>query len=269
MKFGVSYVLILLPAIALLLPSCKRTEDLVDFTEEDEISLGEKLVQTINQNPEFHIIPSEGNNIPYGYVNSRLLEITSSSVVSKEENFPWSIYLLEDDSRQAFAFPGGHIYVSTSMIFFLENEDQFSGLLAHLVSHVHQSHITEILFLKYGVNRLKSIARGGDQEVLHSIINDLDLADDFLQFTRTNEIQADTLTISILAETEESCESGGLFISRILNVQPHQQSNLISAHRLLDSRIENISQVVSANGCNTTIDDESASRFISFRNALP
>lgn len=269
MRFRISYVWILILGALQLLASCRKTEDLIDFTEEDEIALGEKLAEAIEQDLDFKIIPTDGNSVSYGYANSRIAEIVSTSVISKGEDFVWTIHFVDDDERQAFAFPGGHIYVSTGMIFFLDNEDQFSGLLAHLVAHVDQSHITETLFFKYGVNNLKSIATLGNAEDLKSITNDLELTDDFLQFTRGNEIQADTLAISMLSETGQSCESGGLFISKILNVQSNQQSKFIAAHQLLDARLDNINDVVSTFGCTTVVDDESALRYQSFRNSLP
>lgn len=264
MRFNSIWILLIV-----LISSCKKTDGLVDFTEADEIALGEKLSNAILNDPDFSVIPSEGNSIPYGYVNSRLAEITSSSVISKGEEFTWTIYLLDDDSRQAFALPGGHIFVSSGMIFFLDNEDQFSGLIAHLVAHVNQSHITEALFFKYGVNGLKSIANSGGDEDLKSIINDLDLRDDFLTFTRGNEIEADTLAISMLSGTDQSCDSESLFYFKTLNVQSNQQSGFITAHQLEESRIQNIGEFVSSSGCNTTVDSESANRFRSFRNSLP
>ncbi len=269
MRFSLSHISILALAILWLNSSCKKTDDLIDFTEEDEILLGDKLSQALIDDPTFTIIPQEGNSIPYGYAITRLTEITSTSLITKGEDFNWNIYLLEDTDRQAFAFPGGHIYVSTGMIFFLDNEDQFSGLIAHLVAHINESHITETLFFKYGVNNLKEIAASGDEESLRSIINDLELTDDFLTFTRGNEIQADTLAISILSETGQSCKSGGLFFEKILTVQSNQQSKFIAAHQLEQSRLDNIDEVVMAIGCDTTIDDESANRYQSFRNSIP
>ncbi len=258
-----------LGALIVFLYSCKKTDELADFTEEEEILLGDKLAEAIVEDEEFNIIAEEGNSIPYGYAKSRLAEITSTSVISKGEEFNWNIYLLDDDNRQAFAFPGGNIYISSGMIFFLDNEDQFSGLIAHLVAHIDQSHITETLFFKYGVNGLKRIANSGSESDLKSIINDLELSNEFLSFTRGNELQADTLAITMLAETAQSCDAVGLFFTKTLNVQSNQQSQIIAAHRLDQTRIEDISQVVIANGCDTQVDDQSASRYQSFRNSLP
>ena len=269
MRVNVSFVWIALVAMTLLTSSCKKTDELTDFTEEDEIALGEKLAAAILEDEEYNIISPEGNSIPYGYANSRLTEITSASAISNSEDFVWTIYLIDDEERQAFAFPGGHVFITTGMIFFLDNEDQFSGLIAHLVAHIDQSHVTETLFFKYGVNGLKSIASTGNPTDLKNIINDLDLEDDFLTLSRGNEIQADSLAVSILQETSQSCDAVSLFFDKTLNVQSNQQLRLIISHRLDTTRLEEIAGYVSANGCTTEVDDQSSSRYQSFRNSIP
>jgi predicted Zn-dependent protease len=266
MKFSYLNILTLFITI-LVFPACKKTESLIDFTEEDEALLGEKLAQAIGEDEDYNLISTEGNSVAYGYVNSRLSEIVTSPSLSKSEEFTWTITLFEDERRQAFAFPGGYIYVSTGMIFYLNNEDEFSGLLAHLIAHIDQSHITETLFFKYGVNGLKTIASSGDAESLNSIIEDLELSDDYLQISRANELQADTLTVSLLTGTGQSCEASGLVMERILTVQPNEQAAFIGSHRLDENRVLTIKE--EAANCDMTIDDESASRFRSFRNSLP
>ena len=267
MKFGHFNIWILFLLIVGVISACKKTESLIDFTEEDEILLGEKLAIAITEDPDFEIIPSSGNSIAYGYVNSRLNEIIASTALTKSESFTWTITLIEDEKRQAFAFPGGHLFVSTGMIFYLNNEDEFSGLLAYLVAHVNQSNITETLFFKYGVNGLKTIATSGGAESLKSIIDDLDLNGDYLQISRANELQADTLTVSLLTGSEQSCEAWGLVMERILTVQPNEQAAFITAHRLDEDRVITIREA--ASGCDTSIDDESGSRYRTFRNSLP
>jgi len=248
--------------------SCNNTEDLIDFTEEDEILLGEKLATTIREDSSFSILTSENNSIAYGYVDSRLQEITSSGTLSKSEDFVWSITLFDDESRQAFATPGGFIYVSTGLIFYLSNEDEFSGVLAHLVAMVDQSYITEALFFEYGVNGLKSIASNGSAEQLNSIIELLDLRGSYLPFTRANELVADTLAVTLLSATDQSCGSNALFFDRCLNVQPELIADFTDAHSLDTTRVMNIENLVGTLGCNNTVDTESADRFRNFRNSL-
>ncbi|SNT26531.1 Peptidase family M48 [Ekhidna lutea] len=258
-------------AIALFIcftTSCSKTEALVDFTVEDEMLLGEKLAEALINDESYTIIPSEGNPIPYGYVESRLSEILASDSLVNAD-FSWTITLLENDSRTAFVLPGGYIYVNSGMIFYLENEDQFAGMIAHLVAHADKSHITERLFFEYGVNGLKNIANGSDEEMLLSILDDLDTHDQFLTYNRAHEIEADFHSVGLLSGSDQSCISAALFFNRTLNVQPERQAAFLGAHNGAETRVEDIEAVAGERGCDTTVDSGSSSRYQSFRNSLP
>lgn len=255
-------------SICLAMISCKRTEDLVDFTQDEELLLGEKLAELIAASESYSIIPEEGNSVAYGYVNSRLNEITTSTSIRKSEDFQWSITLLDSEERSAFVTPGGYIYINSGLLFFLENEDQFSGLIAHMVAHVDSSHVMERLFFEFGVNNLKSIASGNDQDALQSILSVLDPHDSPVTFSRANEIEADNHSVALLAESDQSCISGGLFINRMLTIQPEGQQDFLLVHRGADNRVEDISTLAGEIGCNIDVDSQSAQRFSSFRNSL-
>ncbi|MEQ9466326.1 MAG: M48 family metallopeptidase [Ekhidna sp.] len=253
----------------LALASCKRTEDLVDFTQDEELLLGEKLAELIATSENYSIIPQEGNSLAYDYVNSRLNEITSSTSLRKSEDFQWSITLLDSEERSAFVTPGGYIYINSALLFFLENEDQFSGLIAHMVAHVDSSHVLERLFFEFGVNNLKSITSGNDQEALQSILSVLDPQGSPITFSRANEIEADNHSVTLLTGSGQSCAGGGLFINRMLTVQPEGQQAFLSVHSGSPTRAEVINTLAETLGCSTDVDSQSALRFRTFRNSLP
>lgn len=253
----------------MLFASCQKTESLTDFTEADAMLLGERLHQTIIENNLLEIIPEESNTAPYAYVDSRLQEILFSPEVVVGDDFVWKIVLFQDEDRRAFATPGGYIYISSGLIFFLDNEDQFAGLLAHLVAHILASHLSETLFFSYGVNNLKTISETNNTAELIKIVDDLDPLGSFLTISRANELEADTLTVKLLASSGQSCESSGLFMSRLLDIQPEQQASFIDAHRFETTRVGTIGAFADTNGCSDEVDGESTIRYRAFRNSIP
>lgn len=54
--------------------------------------------------------------------------------------YPYSIRLVYEDSINAFAFPGGAMFIHTGLIQRADNEEQVAGVLAHEVSHVALRH---------------------------------------------------------------------------------------------------------------------------------
>ena len=59
--------------------------------------------------------------------------------------FPYSIHVVDSPEVNAFALPGGPVYVNTGIIELCDSEDQLASVLAHEMSHVAARHATEML----------------------------------------------------------------------------------------------------------------------------
>ena len=58
-------------------------------------------------------------------------------------NHPFKVYLVHEEQPNAFATPGGYIYVVDALLYFVKNKEQLAGTLAHEVSHtIHRDGMT-------------------------------------------------------------------------------------------------------------------------------
>jgi predicted Zn-dependent protease len=58
-------------------------------------------------------------------------------------NHPFKFYLVHEAQPNAFATPGGNVYVVDSLLYFVKNTDQLAGTLCHEVSHtIHHDTMT-------------------------------------------------------------------------------------------------------------------------------
>ena len=57
--------------------------------------------------------------------------------------FQYRFFILEDPTYNAFAVPGGYIFVNTGIIRLMDREDELAGVLAHEITHIHQRHIAK------------------------------------------------------------------------------------------------------------------------------
>jgi beta-barrel assembly-enhancing protease len=64
---------------------------------------------------------------------------------SGREQLPWSFGVLASDEINAFALPGGPVYITRGLLFNLENEAQLAAILAHEVVHIAERHSVEQL----------------------------------------------------------------------------------------------------------------------------
>src|SRR5215469_6295590 len=58
-------------------------------------------------------------------------------------NHPFKFYLVHEAQPNAFATPGGNVYVVDSLLYFAKNTDELAGTLCHEVSHtIHHDTVT-------------------------------------------------------------------------------------------------------------------------------
>src|SRR4029453_13783314 len=50
-------------------------------------------------------------------------------------NHPFKFYLVHESQPNAFATPGGNVYVTDSLLYFVKNTEELAGTLCHEVSH--------------------------------------------------------------------------------------------------------------------------------------
>src|SRR4029079_2306112 len=56
------------------------------------------------------------------------------------ERVSWNFRVLRDPQPNAFALPNGSIYVTTGLIFLIDNESQLAAIIAHEMTHVMRRH---------------------------------------------------------------------------------------------------------------------------------
>ncbi len=111
------------------------------------------------------------------------------------------------DSREinAFALPGGYIYVNRGLISAARSEAELAGVLAHEIAHVAERHGTEQATKAYGaqagVGLLAQVLGGRDRRlgVAEQVIGSLGVNAAFMKFSRNAEHEADQVGASIMS----------------------------------------------------------------------
>jgi predicted Zn-dependent protease len=62
------------------------------------------------------------------------------AALSERPEGPWQFYLVDQPDANAFALPGGHIYVTRGLLALLNSEDELAGVLGHEIGHVTARH---------------------------------------------------------------------------------------------------------------------------------
>jgi predicted Zn-dependent protease len=64
---------------------------------------------------------------------------------SGRDDVPWRFAVIESDAINAFAAPGGYVFVTKGLYRRLDSEAQLAGVLAHEIAHVTQKHYLKLL----------------------------------------------------------------------------------------------------------------------------
>ncbi len=122
---------------------------------------------------------------------------------NSDSKVPFTFKIIDDDILNAFALPGGYIFVHTGLIKIADEEDELAAAIAHEIAHVAARHLTcratqNQLASKIGTVPLgiaASAALGGyaARQAANVIIPMT-----FLSFTRHDESEADFLGVQYM-----------------------------------------------------------------------
>ena len=168
------------------------------FKPAQDIQLGQDAAKDIEKQVEVAHDPQLTNYV--AGIGKRLAD------AAQGEDYPYSFKVVADPSINAFALPGGPIYVHSGLIAAADNEAQLAGVLAHEVSHVALRHSTNRASKAYAFQIPLVLAagtiqrKGGLLGALSGIGLNFGLNSLFLRYSRNAEKDADILGARMLSE---------------------------------------------------------------------
>jgi beta-barrel assembly-enhancing protease len=254
-------------AMVLIFSSCKRPF-LISIDE--DIALGRQVAEEISNNPEqYPMLNPDEHTEAYQYLNNMFNEILNTKSVEHREKFPWQIRIIHDDNQlNAFAAPGGFIYVYTGLIKYLDKADDLAGVLGHEIAHSDRRHTSRQLERLYGLQMLLGIALGQDPGLLSQIAAQIAGGLTGLAFSRGAEREADEYSVIYLAEAPYACNAAYTFFQKLIEAEKAGQGPaFLSTHPNPENRVEDINKKAQELNCSTQPLDPPA--YQKFKEILP
>jgi predicted Zn-dependent protease len=165
----------------------------LSIQEEDELS--EEFLKAVFQ--EFEVIKDP---VIDEYINKVGHNVVATMPA---QPFPYKFYAVRQDAYNAFAGPGGHIFIFSGLFIALESEDELAALLAHEIAHVSCRHISDMIqkSKKTGMATMAGVVAGiliglGGAGTLGSALTIGSMAagqSAALAYSREHEVQADQI----------------------------------------------------------------------------
>lgn len=241
--------------VAFFTASCGSGQGINLFSPEQDIELGKEVKNQILSDPQqYPILPERGNEEAYRYIRNITANILNSGQVAYRNEFAWEVYIIKDDDvLNAFATPGGYIFVYTGLIKFLDSEDELAGVLGHEIAHSALRHSTQQMSKVYGLSALVSIVTGQAEP---GLLEQIALSLISLKFSRGAETEADMHSVEYLCPTEYKADgAAGFFIK--MEGQP-QPPEFLSTHPNSANRVENIEAKANQLNCRGQEDSHAA-----------
>jgi predicted Zn-dependent protease len=205
-------------------------------SDSDERAFGEDYAKQINAQ-----LPLVTDPRVTGYVNALGKEIARKT---QRASLDWKFYVVNSDAVNAFAVPGGFIYVNRGLIRRTTRLDQLAGVLGHEIGHIVERHSVEQMEkatgANIGVSLLCTLTNVCDKELSRVVINAAGSAL-FAKYSRSAEMEADSQ--AVVNVIEAGIHPGGIpefFEVLIAERQrnPNILENFFASHPLEESRVQ-------------------------------
>jgi beta-barrel assembly-enhancing protease len=222
---------------SLLAAGCGSTGGGGDFnliSIEEEWQLGNQLSQDVEKQVRL-------NNDPA--VNAYVRDMGQKIVAQAAPPFnqlPWNFHVVQDDAINAFAIPGGHVYVNTGLIKNANTASELAGVMAHEISHVLARHSTEQLSRQYGLSVIAGAVLGQNPGQLTQIAAQIVAGGALARFSREAEREADNIGIQAMAAAGYNPRGMAAMFETLLaqrQGQPGRLEQFFSTHPLTEERV--------------------------------
>jgi len=166
------------------------------------------------------------------------------------ERYPYQYKCVNSGEINAFALPGGFIYINRGVIEAADTEAQLAGVMAHETSHVALRHGTNQASKAYVAQvplALLGGALGSNSvgAVLAQLGAGFALNSVFLKYSRTDETQADVLGTQILYDSGYDPRAMAQFFEKIqAESKGRNQPEWFASHPSPDHRIERVDEEI-------------------------
>ncbi len=161
-------------------------------------------------------------------------------------DYPWTFKVVNSREINAFAFPGGFIYVNRGAIEAAEDEAQLAGVIAHESGHVvmrHGTHLATQMAIAQGGVALLAGLLGQSSSGLTDFANlgiNFGVGSILLHNSRSAESQADEVGTYVLYHSGYNPQAMAQFFTIIEKKYPQQTIQFFSDHPVPENRIKDV-----------------------------
>lgn len=220
------------------------------FSAEDERKLSEKFLVMVRE--RFEVNDDPAVNAYINAIGARLAAQVDYKV------FPYHFYVINNETLNAFAAPGGHVFVFSGLINRLSNEDELASIMAHEISHVACRHLakqmdrsSKITLATLALALAGAFLGGGGAATEAATMGSLAAGATLsLKYSRADEEEADRMGLRILCKSSYDGDEAAAALRTIYRFRWYGSDEIptyLSTHPDMGERIGYIEDMLLAN----------------------
>ena len=212
------------------------------YSLEKEMAMGKQLAEEVRRQAKVVEDPLISE-----YVN----RIGQNLVRNSDAKVPFTFQVIEGESPNAFALPGGYVFIYTALLEIADEEDELAAAMAHEIAHVAARHMTKQATKSQMVNLAGvpvgvilgggiggAVARQGATAGWPAV---------FMHFTRQDEAEADYLGVQYLYAAGYDPNGAISIFEKLESLekkQPGTVARIFSTHPMDAARIQKTEQEI-------------------------
>jgi len=213
--------------------------------KQQDIKLGREYAAQVEK--EMYVVPNADLT---AYINRVGQRLVATGMLDRD--FPYTFKVVQESSINAFALPGGPMFVHTGLIAAADTESQLAGVLAHELSHVSLRHGIANATKQQTISGLGAIAGAVLGSMIGGGLGDLAAAGTQLgtqawamKYSRTAESEADLLGAYTMAKAGYNPLELGRFFEKLeksMGGDPGKVAQFFSSHPNPGNRTKSIDE---------------------------
>jgi beta-barrel assembly-enhancing protease len=201
------------------------------FSAEQDVELGRQAARQVEQQ-----LPMLRHARVNGYVEELVRRLARQA---EGPRFPYQVKVVNASDINAFALPGGFLYVNRGLLEAVRNEGELAGVVAHEIAHVALRHgtkqATKGAAAQTGLELLTQILGRNDRKAgqIAGVVGGLGLNAAFLHFSRDAEREADQAGARMMARAGYDPMAMASFFELLAQQRrsnPSKVANFFSSH---------------------------------------
>lgn len=189
------------------------------YSPEQEIGLGREYSQKIEAAIDLLADP---------VVNEYVNRIGQTLVRNSDSKVPFTIKIIDSEEINAFALPGGFLYVNSGLILAVQDEAELAGVMAHEIAHVAAHHATRQMTHSqmFNLASIPLVFVGGGVAIAIKEATALAMPLTLTTFSRRFEAEADYLGVEYLYQAGYDPQAFISFFERIQALEKQKPSTI-------------------------------------------